>query len=186
MHRNHLPGLSESVAHAVSLYPESVQPLLTSSRSLHICGGVSPWFAGLHSFGVDVEGRDTYENTAHMCWTYHLKALPLSRRTPTVVIPTEQEDQALTVVHEFAHALDEIAGFPEMPERFTRNCAYARTNRAEALACAMSAYISPDMYLAQRHDWIRGDYLDPADEVDLTRDDVQWLELVLERAAAKA
>lgn len=95
-----------------------------------------PIFVGLHSIEDISDGR-SYRDTAHTSYPFHLNG-PRSRRLPTIVLPVPEVPKY--VVHELAHVLDYALGFSHKAVPVS---AYAKVNRREAFAEAVTAYLVP-------------------------------------------
>lgn len=121
---------SEVIGSALGCFPERIR-----SRVEHVnflCG-VDPVFAGLHSYAFALDGR-SYKETAHCCWSWHVKR-PVSERVTTVVLPVLP--RRAVVIHELAHALHETIDFEHDAAPVTE---YAKVDRYEAFAEAFTAW----------------------------------------------
>lgn len=127
-----LPGqrYAETINEALSRFPAGMARRLDHVQFL--CG-VSPVFAGLHTFAVAADGRN-YADVPHCAYPFNINR-PASERVTTIVLPTPQPPHI--VFHELAHALHPIAGFEHHPVPVT---AYARVDRFEAFAEALTTW----------------------------------------------
>lgn len=102
----------------------------------YLCG-VSPVFAGLHSFKTASYGR-SYHDVAHVCYPWHIER-PLSERVTTVCLPIGKEPWV--IVHELGHVWHEKLNFDITPKPITE---YATTDDLEAFAEAFTAWLCPE------------------------------------------
>lgn len=117
-------GYNEAISTAFDMLPGWLAELLTDT---HFLCGVNPVFAGLHSSETAEDGR-SYSNTAHAAFRHHTADGSTTVVLPVVVPPW-------VVIHELGHVLDELLGWPPVPEPITK---YAQTNRLEAFAEAFT------------------------------------------------
>ena len=108
------------------------KPILPMLRHVDLLAGADPLFVGLHLFKDIKDGR-SYRNTAHTVYPHHQTNLVKTNRRTTVVLPTLETAKPWVVIHELGHVLDERLGLAEV---FLPVNEYAKTNRAEAFACA--------------------------------------------------
>lgn len=126
---------AQAIARAYVLIPDELHRFI----QVDFLTGTDPIFAGLHHHENTVDGR-SYRNTAHCCYGYSLRDLPISRRKTTIVLPLRIDARSSTVVHELGHALDESLGFAfdSGPTSW-----YSYNNRYEAFAEAFTSWVIP-------------------------------------------
>ena len=128
-------GYSDAISTAFSYLPRTLAHALEGT---HFLTGTDPWWAGLkgESEPKDIPDGRSFLDTAHVTYPHHQGGLPRSLRRTTIVLPVPEIP--CHIVHELAHVLDEILGYPY---EFSPVCDYAMTNRYEAFACAFTDWI---------------------------------------------
>lgn len=129
---------AEAIGRGLWFLPDGIRRKVEGVR--FVCG-VDPIFAG-YGPGIEAtpDGR-SYRDTAHVCYPCHFDGRPASDRVTTVIFPSVPH--LATVVHELGHALDWSLGRKHIAQPVT---AYARTNRDEAFAEALTAWTFRDGY----------------------------------------
>jgi hypothetical protein len=126
-------GYAEVIGAALELYPARLRCRVVGVDFLT---GTDPVFAGLHAYVLTDDGR-SYASTAHVAYPVHVLG-PAARRRTTVVLPVPPS--LAVVVHELAHVLDWDLGFGHDAAPVSW---YARTNRREAMAEAVTSWLLP-------------------------------------------
>ena len=122
-----------AIRDGLARYPESLLRIVPAFWT------DDPIWTGLHN-EVDTTGDGrSYADTAHTCYPWHTR-----HQIPIVVLPKDKDthlELVRTVVHEVAHVLDWQTGFRhDLPALNW----YAATNRQEAFAEAVTAWLMPD------------------------------------------
>ena len=77
-----------------------------------------------------------------MVYECHQLNLPAARRRPTVVLPRNEGPVLRWIIlHELGHALHETLGWEWTAKPVNE---YAKTDRHEAFACALTAWFDPE------------------------------------------
>jgi hypothetical protein len=127
-------GQAEEIARAYEILPVGVAGRLRHVEFLT----ADPVWAGLH-YHVTTSDHRSYRSTAHCSYGYQQTHLARDRRATTIVLP--KYSPAWVVVHELGHALHEVTGFDHTAQPVSR---YAQTNRWEAFAEAVCAWLLPE------------------------------------------
>jgi hypothetical protein len=138
----------EQISIALSWLPESIA---TRLRFVHFFMG-DPYFAGLHRFDVDADGR-SYRTAAQYvseaCQTHR----PRSAQHATIVLPYWPV-RTETIVHELGHALDDVLEYEWWAKPVSDR---VRADPYEAFAEAFTAWVGLPSYQAKRDQLYRID-----------------------------